>query len=199
MAELAIRDDAEPASITFGEAEPSHDGNKRFIAYLLAHVAHVPLVQFNNSSVERLAQQLMPNASAATKIRQLINPIIAVARSAKKCGLIDFDVKLTRPRVPAQKAPGYFQPDQLESSLKSASPHLRLIVRFAIATALGPKTLDVQWEHHLSPKTGVVSFRRSKKSDPQQIRLPAELLRDLLRLPYRTGCVSGSRATARGI
>jgi integrase len=90
------------------------------------------LSEVNQPLVDKLARELKPDASPATRLRQVYTPILAVMNAACGAGLCD-PIRLKKPKVAGGRTE-YLTPQQAEDWLAALPPHLRRVITFYLGT-----------------------------------------------------------------
>lgn len=90
-------------------------GEATYLKPILARIGELPIDQVDQSAIDRIALEIYPKASAATRNRQVYTPVSAVLKRAG----VERQVK--RPKGHAGKARlNWLQPDEAEALLQAA-------------------------------------------------------------------------------
>lgn len=183
--EQVERGELRPASgPTWDEAVTSYlqaGGDPRFINKLLDYWKSEPLVNITQAGVDACAATLYPDASFATRNRQVYTPILAVLSHAKAT------VHIKRPKEGNGKRRTCYLPDsQLFRVLDAAGaidPELGAL--FAILAYCGPRlgeALSILC-HDVNLTEARALIRDSKNGEPQTLHLPPTVVAALANLP----------------
>ncbi|MBW4089933.1 MAG: tyrosine-type recombinase/integrase [Proteobacteria bacterium] len=169
-------------------AEPRTAGTKALVHRLLLTLGPLPLARVDQEQVDRLFRQMLrPNASPATKLRNVLTPLRAILEHAARRGLCDrpaFEVpRQPRPRV------AFLTPDQATALIDAAAAHLRPLLVFLIGTgARMSEALELDWRD-VDLAAARVTFRRTKSGVERWADLPPAARAALAALPEREGRV----------
>lgn len=109
---------AQPGAATFASATRDYliaDGEARFTEELLLHFGNMPLEAIDQAAINAAAIALLPDATPATRNRQVYTPVSAILKSAGKKD------KLERPKGSRGKKRTFFlQVEQLQRLISSA-------------------------------------------------------------------------------
>ncbi len=179
------------AVATFDEAVILYieaDGSPDHLEPILDHIGHRKLSDVNQALVDKLARDLKPDASAATRVRQIYTPILAVMNQAASAGLCDV-IRLKKPKVKAGRT-DYLTPQQVEDWLDALPAHLKRIVTFYVGTGcrateglsliwkdvtLG-EARAVFWDTKAGYARGVDLGRRVREQLPERSKKPGDLV-----------------------
>jgi len=117
------------ATKTFAHAALSfveERGSRRFVKPVLDHFGTTPLRHIGQEAVDNAASKLYPQASNATRNRQVYTPISAIMQHAARKGWCPRPV-FSRPKV-SKIAISWLKPDEAERLIAACSPHLRPLV-----------------------------------------------------------------------
>lgn len=135
------------AVATFDEAAVLYlnaGGSPDHLDPILELIAHRKLTEVNQQLVDKLAKDLKPDAAAATRLRQVYTPILAVMNTAAQAGLCD-PIKLKKPKVASGRT-AYLTPQEAEDWLDALSPALRRVVTFYLGTGCrATEGLSLAW------------------------------------------------------
>lgn len=123
------------AVATFDEAVVVYldaGGSPEHLDVIMHRIGARKLSEVNQPLVDKLARELKPNGSPATRLRQVYTPILAVMNAACGAGLCD-PIKLKKPKVGAGRTE-YLTPQEAEDWLAALPPHLRRVITFYLGT-----------------------------------------------------------------
>lgn len=123
------------AVATFDEAVEVYinaGGSPDHLEPIMDRIGHRRLSDVNQPLVDKLARELKPDASAATRLRQVYTPVLAVMNAASGAGLCD-PIRLKKPKVASGRTE-YLTPREAEDWLDALPAHLRRIVTFYLGT-----------------------------------------------------------------
>ena len=173
------------ATATFSQAALSYleaGGKKRFLAPIIKHFTTTPIAKIDQDVIERCAQKLYPNGSAATRNRQVFTPISAVLKHAGA------PIILKRPRQPRGRDQ-WLTVEEAERLIVASCPHLRPLVEFLLLTgARAGEALWLDWRD-VDLARRHVTFRDTKNGDDRGVPLHPRLVATLANLPHRDGYV----------
>ena len=177
------RRDAAPA-LTFAAAAVIYmkaGGERRFLEPLLLRIGDKPLDAINQATVNALAVEIYPDASPATRNRQVFTPIAAVLTAG------GVKLGLERPKGWRGKPRMFFLNEAQAFALFDAAGTLN--VRFGallvFLTYCGPRlseALRVTWDD-VDLDAATARLGRTKNGEPQTAYLPAPVLDSLRALP----------------
>lgn len=121
------------------------DGSPDHLEPIMDRIGHRKLSEVNQQLIDRLARELKPEASAATRVRQIYTPILAVMNAAASAGLCD-PIRLKKPKVAGGRTE-YLTPQQAEDWLMALPPHMKRIVTFYLGTGCrATEGLELIWK-----------------------------------------------------
>jgi integrase len=163
-------------------------GERRYLAPLLNHFGARPLDRIDQNAVDRAAIDLYPNASPATRNRQVYTPIAAVLRHADP----GHALRLRRPKQPRGRV-RWIEPAQAHRLIAAASPKLRPLIVFLLGTGcrIG-EAISLDWEK-VSLERSFVWIGETKNGEPRGVHLPDAVLVELANVTARQGRVFGYR------
>lgn len=156
-------------------------GERRFLVPLLKHFHTTPLSVIGQTEIDAAAETLYPDATPATRNRQVYSPISAVLKHA---GL---DHKLRRPKGSRGRViTQWLWPEQAFAIFDAASqldPEFEILLRFLCYSGcrLGEALQMTCNELRLSESFAYV--RTSKNGEPRPVFLPAHLVAALANHP----------------
>jgi integrase len=183
------------ATVTFAEAAVSYlqaGGEARFLGrydeksgkwtLLIGHFLDTAIGKIGQDETDQAAYKLYPNATAATRKRQVYTPMAAVLHHAAGKGWI---------RAPAIKQPKVKQPetryssvDRLNKLLPHCSAKLRSLIVFLPYTgARISECLRVNWERDIDLARRTVTLRRTKNGKPRTVHLADPVMTELAGVP----------------
>lgn len=137
----------ERAVATFDDAAVIYietGGSPDHLDPILTLIAHRRLAEINQQMVDRLARDLKPQASAATRLRQVYTPVLAVMNAAAQAGLCE-PIRLKKPKVAGGRT-AYLTPQEAEDWLCALSPAMRQIVTFYLGSGCrATEALSLVW------------------------------------------------------
>lgn len=177
------RRDAPPA-LTFAAAAVIYmksGGERRFLEPLLVRIADKPLDEINQGLINSLAVEIYPDASPATRNRQVFTPIASVLRAG------GVKLALNRPKGWRGRPRLFFFNEAQAFALFDAAAALN--VRFGalliFLTYCGPRlseALRVTWDD-VDLEGATARLGRTKNGEPQTAYLPAPTIDALRALP----------------
>lgn len=175
---------------TFLEASVQYlleGGDKRFVNIVARHFGTMPLADVDQGAIDRAARVLYPNASAATRNRQVYTPISAVLHFAAKKRLCDRPV-ISRPKQPKGRV-RWISRDEADRLIAASAPHLKPLLTFLLFTgARLSEALYLDW-NHVDLSRSHVAFLDTKTNDDRGVPLHPAVVTALANLPHRTGAV----------
>jgi integrase len=150
-------------------------GERRFIMPLLHHFKNTPLVDINQDAIDHAADTLYPNASAATRNRQVYSPISAIL---KRAGI---EQTIRRPKgSQGRELTHWLQPEQAFRLFREADKIDRqfgLFLRFLcytgerLTSALRITVQEIEFSQSMA------YIRRGKNGKPRAVYLPPDLVK----------------------
>lgn len=185
-AEIERGEFAQRGDPTFADAALAYmkaGGERRFLTRLLKYFGDKSLKHFNEETIEEAAQKLYPEASPATRNRQVYTPVSAVLRSAK------VRIELGRPKGGnGAKVTAWLWPEQIEGLFEEAR---RLDHRFEVllitlcATGMRlSEALDLTWDR-VRLEENYAFVPTTKTDEPRGVFLPPVAVRALQNLDRR--------------
>ncbi len=176
------------AAESYIRAEPRSPGTLAFIRKLT--------ILFHDRVVSRLAQTdldlayqrlLRPDASPATKLRNVLTPYRAILEHAARRGWCDRPA-LEVPRQPRPRV-AYLLPEEATRLVHAAAPHLRPLLVFLIGTgARMSEALELDWTD-VDLTAGRALFRRTKTDLERRVDLVPTVRAALASISGREGRV----------
>ncbi|MGA0604932.1 tyrosine-type recombinase/integrase [Phenylobacterium sp. VNQ135] len=123
------------AVATFDEAVEVYlnaGGSPDHLEPIMDRIGHRRLSEIKQPVIDSLAKELKPKASAATRVRQIYTPILAVMNAAAGAGLCD-QIRVKKPKVVGGRT-AYLTPQEAEDWLDALPAHLRRVVTFYLGT-----------------------------------------------------------------
>jgi integrase len=161
------------AVASYLKAERSH----RFIAPLLEHFAEMPLDRIDQAAIDRAAVALYPDATSATRNRQVYSPVSAILRHA------GVTIALRRPKgAGGQRRLDWLRPEQAFALLRAARavhPRFGSLLTFLLysgvrlSEALRLEWRDVDLDH------AQALIRVTKTGKPVTVHLPRPIINAL--------------------
>jgi integrase len=171
------------ASLSFLE----EGGSRRFIGPVLDHFGTTPLRHIGQEAVDNAASKLYPQASNATRNRQVYTPVSAILQHAARKGWCPRPV-FSRPKM-SKVAMRWLKADEAERLIEACSPHLQPLVIFLLYTgARAGEALWLDWSN-VDLKRRHVTFPKTKNGDPRGVPLHSRVVAALEALPGREGPV----------
>jgi integrase len=149
-------------------------GERRFLTPLIKHFATTPLRQIGQAEIDQAAAHLYPEATPATRNRQVYSPLSAILKHA------GFDAKIRRPKGSRGRVvTRWLWPEQAFAIFDSASKldiEFEILLRFLCYTGcrLGEALKLTCNEVRLSEAFAYV--RTSKTGEPRAVFLPPHLV-----------------------
>lgn len=171
-------------AITFAKAALSYlrnGGEALFVGPLADHFGNQPLVEIDQEAIDEAAVILYPNASAATRNRQVYTPISAILKHAK----VVFPVK--RPKGAQGKVKvEWMTPEQAERLLDAAEavdPEFRTFLALLCYTGLRlSEALNLSCAG-VDLKETAIFIPETKNDDPRAVHVPPQLAAELANHP----------------
>lgn len=178
-------------SVTFIEAALDYleygGGEKRFLKPVVDHFGKCLLRSINQDAIDKAATKLLPNASNATKNRQVFTPVSAILRHGARKGWC-VEPNLLRPDVKS-KPIRWITPEEAERLIANCPPHLRSLVIFLLYTgARAGEALWLDWSQ-VDLGMGQAIFLETKNGEPRGVPLHPRVIDDLLKKNCREGPV----------
>jgi integrase len=163
--------------------DPDERDESKAAKPLLIHFANTPLSQITQAAIDDAAAKLYPNASIATRNRQVYTPVSAVLKRAGDKRQIERPIGWR-----GKKATSFLEPDQAFAVFAAADridPEFGLLCRTFLYTGMRENEL-------LSRKLGDLKLERaflylddSKNGDPRGCHLPPFLVKAFRAQPPR--------------
>jgi integrase len=182
------------ATITFAEAvvsylesEPRSAKTREYLAKLLDHFGPMRLTNIGQEHLDTAYRAILrPGAAAATKVRAVRTPLVAVLEHAarrKWCERPAFEA----PRV-ARAQTTFLRPDEATALCHAAADHLRPLLRFLFGTgARLSEALELEW--HAVDLRGARASLRQKQGTIRHASLPPVTVTALRTLQRHEGPV----------
>jgi integrase len=154
------------AAISYLEA----GGEARFVAPLSAHFGALPLGELDQAAIDRAAVALYPNATPATRNRQVYTVVSAILKHA------GVEKALRRPKgARGRRRPHFLAPDQANALIAAAEggqPRFGALLTFLFGTGCRlSEALRLRWDDvDLSRSTAII--RETKNGRPRVAHLP---------------------------
>ena len=162
-------------------------GERRYLTPLIDRLGSMPLAKIDQRVIDATAKAVKPDASPATRNRQVLTPIGAVMHFAHERGLCDH-IKVRRPKPPKGRV-RWLEPDEQETLLAACARHMRMIVMFLFDTgARVSEALYLDWrEVNLTQRS--VTFIDTKNDEDRTVKLTGRLFEMLASSNRREGRV----------
>ena len=158
-------------------------GERRYLTPLINHFGQTPLRQIKQVAIELAADTLYPNATAATKNRQVYSPISAILKHAGP----EYDFKLRRPKGSRGRVvTRWLWPEQAEAIFAGAAkidPEFEILIRFLCYTGCRISEALRLTCNEVRLTESFAYVRTSKNGDPRAVFLPPHLVADLANHP----------------
>ena len=154
------------AAISYLEA----GGEARFVAPLSAHFGAMPLAELDQAAIDRAAVALYPNATPATRNRQVYTVVSAILKHA------GVEKALKRPKgARGRRRPHFLTPDQANALIAAADgvqPRFGALLTFLFGTGCRlSEALRLRWDDvSLADARAVIG--RTKNGKPRVAHLP---------------------------
>lgn len=136
------------AVATFDEAVAVYikaGGSPDHLDPIMDRIGHRRLGDVTQTLVDDLAAELKPQGIAATRIRHVYTPVLAVMNQAASAGLCD-PIKLKKPKVKSVRTE-YLTPQQAEDWIAALPPHLARLMSFYLGTGCrASEALNLPWK-----------------------------------------------------
>jgi integrase len=189
---------------TFADAVASYlkaDRSHRFIAPLLEHFAETPLTAIDQAAIDQAAVALYPDATSATRNRQVYSPTSAVLRHA------GVTIALRRPEgASGNRRLDWLRPKQAFALLRAARdihPRFAALLVFLLYTGVRlSEVLRLEWAD-VDLEHARALIRKTKTGKPITVHLPRPIINALSGLDRQRPRVfypigKGSRAYEMG-
>ena len=171
--EIECGEFAEKGEATFASAAATYmkaGGERTYMTPLLQHFGEKPLRQVDQAAIDVAAEELYPNASAATRNRQVYTPVSAVLRYAK------LNIDLRRPKGSAgNKTTVWLWPEQafrLFDAAEMIDPRFAALLILLCYTGMRlSEALGLGWETTRLTE-GFAYLGTSKNDEARAIFLP---------------------------
>jgi integrase len=178
------------ATATFVRAAVSYleaGGEPTYLKPIIAKIGSMPLAKVDQALIEKVARDLYPDASPATRNRQAFTPIAAVLNHAAKRGMCARRI-IERPAQPQGRV-RWITFEEGERLIEACAPHLRPLVVFLLATgARLSEALYLDWRE-VNLTKGHVMFLDTKNGEPRGVPLHARAVAELSKLRHQQGRV----------
>lgn len=173
-----------PGEPTFAEAALSYidaGGEERFLRPLAVHFGESPLRLIDQAAVDEAALALYPNASPATRNRQVYTPVMAILHRA---GL---SPRVKRPKgALGTPRTAWLRPEdfaRLESAARGVDPELAVLFTFLAYTGLRlSEALRIECgDVHLADESAFCG--KTKNGEPRMVYLPPVVVAALANHP----------------
>jgi integrase len=179
-----------PKAVGFAAAAAAYmkaGGDGKYLAPLIKHFLHTPIADIEQVMIDDAAVAIYPEATAATRNRQVYTPISAVL---KRAGI---ENKIKRPKGwRGRKLTHWLAPEQARRVFKATArikapadtklkfrAYLRMLcytgMRMSEPLKLAKSDVDL--------KTATASLRDTKNGRPRLVYLPPVVVKDLRQLP----------------
>jgi integrase len=179
----AFSDRSGPTFASAALAYMKADRDKRFVTPLLNHFKERPLDEIDQAAIDEAAHAIYPNASPATRNRQVYTPISAILKH------VGIEFKLKRPKgADGVKKTNWLRQEEAFAVLDEAEAINKdfaalLVVLCYTGLRLG-EALNLRWRDViLSESTAYVG--KTKNGDPRPVHLPPEAVATLANIPER--------------
>lgn len=174
-----------PGAITFAGAALSYlraGHSRRFIEPLASHFGMIPIASIRQADIDHAAHEIYPDASSATRNRQVYTPVSAILKHAGE------DYELRRPKGAAGAVKSnWLRKEQAEALLNAAydvdgefglflSILLYTGLRLSEAIWLKCRNIDLAESFAYIPDP-------TKNGEPRPVHLPPQLVADLANHP----------------
>lgn len=172
------------AGVSFAEAALSYvraGKEDRFLTLLLDHFGETRLADIDQAAIDKAAHEIYPDATGATRNRQVYTPMSAILKHAK----VQFAV--TRPKgAQGETRTNWLWPDQAFKVLDAAGEidaEFRVLLAILLYTGLRLSealALETGW---LNLKEAFAYIPKTKNNDPRALYLPPQLIAELANHP----------------
>jgi integrase len=157
----------------------------RFLERIEDYFRDTLVKDMKSGTIRQAAIDLYPNASAATRNRQVIAPTQAIINNAAESELCPI-IRVKRFKE-EKKIKDPFTVEWVDAFCAHAKPHLAALAIFMFVTgARISEALRVQWDD-IDFKAGTVTIRKTKISEGRQCNLPVRLVVALANIKRRAG------------
>jgi integrase len=171
--EFATSDDLDFATAALNYMKAG--GERRFLTPLIKHFAKTPLHQIKQADVDAAALQLHPEATPATRNRQVYSPISAILKHAGA----DYDFKLRRPKGSRGRVvTRWLWPEQAFAIFDAAAKlnrEFEVLLRFLCYTGCRISEALRLTCDELRLKENFAYVRTSKNGEPRPVFIPPHL------------------------
>ena len=161
----------------FGAAAAAYmkaGGDNRFLRPLILHFGDTPLDKIDQMAIDNAAAEIYPDASAATRNRQVYTPIVAVLNRA------GFERRIKRPLGwKSPKGVSWLSPEQAFAVLAAADDidaEFGLFLQVLLYTGMRLGEGIAIKLAQLDLKTAGIYLPKTKNSDARRVHLPPDLV-----------------------
>lgn len=163
-------------------------GDAKYLAPLIRHFQHTPLADMDQVAIDTAAAQIYPDATAATRNRQVYTPISAVMKRAGN------ETKIKRPKGwRGNKLTHWLTPEQafkiFEATAEIDAPEetkveFRVYLRLLCYTGMRMSEPLRLTRTDVDLKKATATLYTSKNGRPRLVHLPPVVVRELRLLPH---------------
>jgi integrase len=172
-----------PASPTFASAVYAYlsaGRSERFLKPIVGHLGDKPLTSIDQSTIDAAAVALYPDATSATRNRQVYSPVSAVLRHA------GVTIALRRPKgAGGQRRLDWLRPKQAFALLRAARdihPRFAALLVFLLYTGVRlSEALRLEWKD-VDLDHAQALIRQTKTGQPITVHLPPPIIKALTAL-----------------
>lgn len=186
----AIRDEIErgafvpKGALTFAEAALAYlknGGDTRFLSVLTEHFATTPMMSIGQEQIDEAAHLLYPDASPATRNRQVYTPMSAIMQHAK------MNIRLRRPKgAQGTEKTEWMTPEQAERLLAAAEAEdveFRVFLALLCYTGLRlSEALAIECEH-IDLEHSMIFVPKTKNGESRAVHIAQPLVVELANHP----------------
>ena len=177
------------AVVGYLETETRSANTKSFLKKLLVLWVNKPLPEVNQVAVDQACKAILrPDVAGATKLRQVVTPVRAVLKHAAARGMLPMMPTIATPKIDKSRRTAFLLPFQVVTLIRAASPLLRPMLAFAVATGARPSEyLDLEWSD--VDLRGARARLKLKGGGTRECDLPPVALAALKSIDHREGHV----------
>jgi integrase len=156
---------------------------QRFIEPLLDLFGETPIDRITQEAVDAAARRLHPNASGATRNRQVYTPVSAILQHS------GVTTTFRRPKAGPQKTTRALTSEEAALLVEASAPHLRPLIIFLLYTgARIGEALWLDWQH-VSLERAHVTFPTTKTGRARGLPLHRDVIAALSTLEHKSGAI----------
>lgn len=176
---------SEPTFASAAAAYMKAGGERRFLKPLLEHFRDTPIKEIDQLAVDHAASQIFPDASPATRNRQLYTPVSAVMRHSGN----KFDLRRPKGAV-GNSNTSWLWPEQayrlFEEAEKIDKEFAALLITLCYTGMRLSEALKLEW-NNVRLQDGYAFVPNTKSGEPRPVFLPPLAVGAMAQIPRRGG------------